>query len=256
MSAAEVAYTARIPYPDVIERGRQQTVALEMYRDGALAAPTASGSTLTIYKPDGTKLVDAGAITVTSSIATYTLTALVLAETIALGERYLQEWSLVMPDGSTRTYRRTMAVARRALFPVITDADLTAEYADLVTQLAGLYSSLQPLIDEAWKRIIRAAIRKGVLTYTVMDAEAFADWHRELTHFLAFKALYRATNNDRHRELFQWHSAKADAEAARMNFTEDADHDGKADSDSRQSVGMIVHPNVAPRSRLQRSPKW
>jgi hypothetical protein len=257
MSAAETVYTARIPYPDVIERGRLQTVALEMYRDGALVAPTQAGSTLTIYDPSNTAIVSAAAITVTSSIATYAIPALSLPATLALGEGYLQEWSLIMPgDTVPRVYRRTMALALRSLFPVITDADLTAEYPDLVTQLAGVMTHLQSLIDEAWKRIVRRVIRSGRYTYQIMDADSFADWHRELVHHLAFKAMFRASPNDRHRELYLWHFEKAKAEAASLSFTEDADHDGRADTAGRSSLGKVVHINVSPRARRRATNKW
>lgn len=257
MSAAEVIYSARIPYPDVIERGRQQVVTLEVYRSGALVEP-ASG-TLTIYKPDGTKLVDAGAVTITSSIARYTLTAGVLPTTLDLGEGYLEVWSLVMPDGETRAFHREMAVAVRALFPVVAVEDVEAEYPDLTDLFRGQDATLQGFLDEAWKRLIRKLIGRGILTYRVVSTEATADAHRELALYLAFKYAYTkqgAASSNRWQQLYETHLANYKAALGEMNFTEDADGDGLADSSSRRSGGTVVHLNAAPRVRLARSAKW
>jgi hypothetical protein len=255
VSAAETLYSARIPYADVVERGRQQVVALEVYRSGSLVAPTEAGSSLTIYKPDNTKLVDAGAVTVTGSIAQRTLTSVVLADSLDLGDGYLQEWTLVL-DGVPRTFRREMAVARRALFPVIADADLTDDYPDLLVQIAGISTTVQGFIDAAWKRIQRKLIAKGVHTYLVVSAASFADWHRELALYLTFKALFRATPSDRHRDLMAHHLNEAKLAAAELNFTEDADHDGRADSQNRVSASGPIFPNAAPRGRRRPTNRW
>ncbi len=144
--SAEPLYSARVPYPDVIERGRQQVVALEVYRDGSLVAPTEAGSSLTIYSPDGSKLVDAAAITVVAGIARYTLTALVLAATLSYGEGYLQVWSLVMPGGEVRPFPREMAVAVRALSPSVSVEDLEAEYPSIAAQFSGTGATLQDFL--------------------------------------------------------------------------------------------------------------
>jgi hypothetical protein len=259
MSAAETLYTPRIPYPDVVERARQQVVTLEVYRDGSIVAPTEAGSTLTIYKPDGTKLVDAAAVTVTSSIARYTLTAGVLPTTLDIGEGYLQVWSLVMPDGVTHTYHREMAIAVRALFPVVAVEDLEAEYPALATLFRGEGLSIQGFLDEAWKRLIRKLIGKGILTYRVVSTESTSDAHRELALYLVFKHAYQmqgAASSNRWQQLYETHLANYRAALAEMNFTEDADGDGLADSSSRRNPGTVVHLNAAPRTRLVRTAKW
>src|SRR3990167_3168203 len=102
MSAAEVLYSFAVPYPNILERQRQHILKMPAYRDGALIAPTAAGSSLTLYKPGGDELVDAAAVTVTNSVAQYTLAAATLSSSIAFGDGYTEVWTLVMPDGTTR----------------------------------------------------------------------------------------------------------------------------------------------------------
>ena len=66
MITIEPTYSARIAYPDCLVRGRSQTVRLELYRSGALAAPTEAGSTFALYGASGETLITASPITLTA----------------------------------------------------------------------------------------------------------------------------------------------------------------------------------------------
>lgn len=249
MSAGEVVYTARAPYPDVLERGRQQVVSLPTYRDGALAAPTASGSTFTLWGPasNTTPIVSAAAVTVTSSIATYTIPAATLPATLALGEGYLEEWALVMPDGTTRTYRRAAAIARRALYPVYTDADALGEYPGIQRDIASSATSLQQYIDEAWCQILGRLSERRVYPYLVMTADSFRDVHRHMALHLAFKSFFRgaAGSGEKWAELMRYHGDGAEKAWTTLTAQMDHDHDGFADSQARERASTIVHVNAA-----------
>ena len=138
-------FTARIPFPEYLERGRDQLVKLEVYRAGSLQAP--GSGTFSLFDPDGVAVVDAQAITVASSRAQYTIPASAIPTTTPVGEGWQEEWILTSPGGVTRTFRRYAAVVLRALFPVVTDADLLACYSDLDDLRPADRASYQDYID-------------------------------------------------------------------------------------------------------------
>lgn len=259
MSAAETLYTVRTPYPDILEMGREQVVSLPLYRSGALFAPTQAGSTVSIYKPDGTAIVSAGAVTVTSSVATYTIPASVLPTTLTpLGEGWREEWSLVVSgETSPRQYRREAVFARRSPYPTVTDADLVARYPDIVTQLGTIASSFQGFIDGAWGRILRHLIRGGHLTYLIVDLTGLHDWLENEVLTDVYWAFYRGgQGGEKWLKLAERHEAKARAFAESSNFTLDRNHDGKVDDSSRGSAGTVIHLNAAAPASFAGSPRW
>jgi len=246
MSAAETLYTARAPYPDVLERARQQVVALPVYRDGALAVPSAG--TFTLWGPGDhtTAIVAAAAVTVTSSIATYTLTTTHLAATRELGEGYLEEWALLI-DGVTHTFRRTAALARRALYPVYSDVDALAEYPALTRDIASTASSLQGYLDEAWRQILGTLAERRVYPYLVMTPDSFRSVHRHTTLHLVFKSFQRGGQGtaDKWMELARYHGEQAEKAWISLTTQMDLDHDGFVDSEARSRATNVIHVNAS-----------
>lgn len=260
MSAAETLYTVRTPYPDLLEMAREQVVSLPVYRNGALVAPTQAGSTVSIYKPDGTALVSAAAVVVTGSVATYTIPAASLPTTLTpLGEGWREEWALVMSGETTaRNWRREAAFVRRSPYPTVTDADLTARYPDIVTQLGTAASSFQAMIDAAWGRILRQLLRNGHLVYLITSLDGLHDWLENEVLTDAYWSAYRGTNgaSDKWLKLAERHEAKARAFSESSSFAVDANHDGRADSSSRTPAGTVIHPNAAPTNSYRPSRHW
>lgn len=245
MSAAEVIYTARAPYPDVLEVARTQTVSLPTYRDGSAAAP--SVGTFTLWGADQTAIVNAAAVTITSSVATYSISAATLPTTLALGEGYLESWALTMPDGVVHTFRRVAALARRALYPVYSDVDALAEYPGLTRDIASNATSLQGYVDEAWRQILGRLSERRVYSYLVMTADSFRDVHRHMTLHLAFKSMFRGVSGtgDKYAELMRYHAEGAEKAWIVLTAQMDHDHDGFADSQARERASTIVHVNAA-----------
>ncbi len=64
-------FSARIPFPEYLERNREQVVKLEVYRAGAIQAP--GPGTFSLFDPGGVAIVDAEAISVVTSRAQYTI---------------------------------------------------------------------------------------------------------------------------------------------------------------------------------------
>lgn len=245
MSASEIVYTARAPYPDVLERGRAQVVNLPTYRDGVAAAP-ASG-TFTLWSPSQVAIVLAQAVTITSNVATYSIAAVTLPATLALGEGYLEEWALVMPDGTTRTYRRAAALALRSLYPVYSDIDALAEYPGIQRDIASSATSLQGYVDEAWRQILARLAERRVYPYLVMTADSFRDVHRHMTLHLVFKSYFRgvAGTGEKWSELMRYHGEGAEKAWTSLTAQIDHDHDGYVDSEARERASTIVHVNAA-----------
>jgi len=141
-------YQARFRGPYQMERGKSQTLSVETRLDNAAAAP--SSGTVSVYRPDGTALVDAAAVVVASSVATYTFTP---AATEDYGKGWAVEWSLVMPDTATHDYRNSAALVRRILHPVISTQDLYELHPDLDPTATGSVAAS----GETWQSQIAAA---------------------------------------------------------------------------------------------------
>lgn len=258
MSAAETLYTARTAYPNLIERARAQVVTLPLYRDGALFAPTQASSTYSLYKPDGTAVVSAAAVTVSGSVAQYAIPAATLPASLEpLGEGWREEWALVISGETTaRNYRREAALVLRAAYPTVTDADLTALYPDLVTQLGTIGTNFQAQIDAAWARIVRALLRRGFASYLIVDMSALHDWLENEVLASIFRSFWRGAGGDRWKVLWDHHAELARDAAKGVNFTVDSNHDGKADDTARTAPGTVIHPNAAPSRSVARSTHW
>ena len=76
-------YTFAAQYPSLIVRGGACAVRLPAYRAGALVAPTSG--TYSLIAPGGAVIVNVAAVTVASSIATYTIPALSLPNGLSEG---------------------------------------------------------------------------------------------------------------------------------------------------------------------------
>jgi hypothetical protein len=258
MSNAETLYTVRDYGPDVLERARLQVVKCPLYRNGVLVAPTASGSTYTLYDEDGTTVLATGAVTVTADVAQYSIAAASIPATLGFGEKYRAAWLLVLPDGTTRTFRREVSIALQAINPVITDADLLAEYPDLARDLPSTASSWQGFIDEAWKRILARLRQKGAIPHLIVSDTELRDAHRELTLMLIAKWWrFKGTNAETWKEMQEYHAAAYEAAWTSANVRLDTDQDGAADGDGRTGLASTVtHINPAPRQSVAYSSDW
>lgn len=254
MSGQETRYSPLIPYPQLLIRGRAQRVSLAVYQSGALVAPTQAGSTYTLSSNSGTVIVSAAAVTVASSVAYYDLTAVQLAATLALGEGYQEVWSLVMPDGTTRSWVRPAALARYDLPMVLQDSHLEALYPNLSSERGPDQTSFQTQIDAAWDTLLRRLGSEGAYPYLLAhSAPDFLEPHRHLTLHLIFRWFYERTQAERYRDLYREHHALYEAAWTNLRPTGDWDHDGKVDDpEERRALSGIVHRGGAPsRWRLQ-----
>jgi len=257
MSSGETLYTARTPYPSVMGINRVNAVQMAIYRDGDLVAPTEAGSTFSLLSPDGTAVVNAQAITVDADgISTYSIAAALLDPDdtgITLGEGWQEVWSLIL-GGVPFPFDREAALARRPISPSISDVDLLASYPDLGAMRGSTVDNFQGFIDEAWKRIILRWLSEGGITYKVKSAYAFRTAHIDLTLGLFYRWLGKnQSGRGNYLELSDDHLKSYEREFARINVTEDLDHDGTVDApDQRSRRGVVLNPNVPPENKPRR----
>lgn len=238
MSSSEVLYTARVER-EYIERNRAQLLKCPAYRDGALAAP--SSGTVTVYNEADTKLVDAAAVTIASSVAQYSIGASTTADE-DLGEGWRVEWALVMPDTITHTFRVPAALVRRRLYPVVTDADLIRRHADLSDLMPTTLSSYQDYIDEAWGDIMERIVSRGMLPYLVMDAAALRRVHMYHALELIWVDFSTSAGDGRYLDLAKVYRDKFSEAWRELKFDYDLDNDGAADGDAgqKQSANPLI----------------
>ena len=236
----------RIRIPDVLERGKAFNAELPVYRSGSLVVPSAG--TFELLDENGDSIVAQTAITVVSSIATYSLNAIDLPITLELSDNYMQIWRLVLPDSETYEYRRPTALARCALYPVISDLDLEGEYSSIDHLLGAGSTSFQSKIDEAWVRVIQKVRDMGSLPYLIMSPQSLRSVHLNLTLYLIFKDASSvgmgqdSTYMDHareHRDLFN-------SEFKSLNFKYDVEQDGITDTKKR-TVTPVIWTNRPPR---------
>ena len=244
MSTTDTLYSARFLSPTLIERGRDNLVKAAVYRSGALAAP--SSGTVTVYE-SGTAIVDGAAVTVSGSIAQYTITAATIAS-LALDDGWRIEWSLVMPDGVTHVFRNDAALCRRRLYPVVSDLDLFRSHPDLdpshSASLVASGTNFQDFLDEAWAIIQLRLLNRGNRPNLVMSPSSFRGVHLYMTLELVFRHFATTAGDGKWEALASSYQDKADQSWSDLNFLYDSDDDGKIDDPSkRRSAASSIWTN-------------
>ena len=243
--ATDTIYAPQIRLVELLERGKAQTTQLAIYRDGGIVGPTAG--TYTLYKPDGSKMVDAATVSIVANVAQYTHAAVDLPDTLSLGEGYTQEWALTIA-GNVMTFRRMLALVKRRLYPVISDIDLTMTYSDLEDLRPASLTSYQQYIDNAWIVIMNKLRQDGAgYPYLICSPEAFRQVHIDLTLYYIFRDFHSSLGQSEGRFLDlakEHYKLYLDGITSGVNYVYDYDHDGVAgDANQRQSSRPVIYLN-------------
>lgn len=247
MPGSRLPYAARKPHGayEALVRGAECVTQCEMRRDGALVAP--SSGTYTLLGPTGSAVVDAAAVTVSGSVAEYTIPAATLASTLEYSSRYQERWSLVMPDGTTRVVRFEAALVPFELFCPVAQDDLVAgRYPLLVSLVGASLTDLQDYIDNAWDEFLEWLWGQERWPEMLTSVSAFRAPVREGALYLIFRSLFRQqSGTNRWHVLMDKHEAAMHAARAAFTSRVDEDLDGQADAEDRQGVSNIVHRGPA-----------
>ena len=238
--ATQRIYSPRIRIHDVLERARGCTIDLPIYRDNELVSPTAAYFRL--ENPEGNDVIARTAVSIVANVATYTIAPSELPTTLNLGDGYVQWWELTI-DGVVHTFKKPTAVALSALYPVISDLDLEAEYSDLASiRPSNLGSTYQTYIDEAWVQLIQRVRDQGNIEYLIMSPQSLRAAHKNLTFYLIFKDMDSSgLGEGRYLDLAREHRKQHEFDFKRLKFTYDMNQDGRQDDPNgrRANLGVI-----------------
>ena len=237
---SDTLYSARFELPDLIERGRANVVNCRVYRSGALASP--SSGTVSVYNAANFAVIDAAAVTVSGSVAQYSIGSAALASQ-SLEEGWRVEWALTMPDGVVHTFRNDAALVRARLYPVCTDVDIFRRHPDFdpsdaaSVAIAGI--NYQSYLDESWVEIQQGLIARGNRPNLVMSPSSLRFVHLYASLELICRH-FSSTSGDGSRwvSLADVYAQKTATAWTGLNFLYDSDDDGQADDPATRRSGL------------------
>lgn len=244
MSSSDTLYAARFDLPELLERGRDNVVRCPVYRSGAIVPPSQqAGATrsVAVYNADNTLVAGGGNLPVDGNGVTYgTISAASLAgQTYGDGWRIV--WSLTMPDGTMRTFDNETMLVRRALFPVVTEADLYRIASSLDPAGSACIhseSSFAAKLDEAWIQIQGRLLAKGNRPNLIVSPTALRDPHLYLTLALIFEDFSTRLNPAYTAIGMQYRGHYNDAFAQVRFLESNEDDDGTANSPARKGASV------------------
>lgn len=230
---------------ELLERGKDNTLRLRLYRDGAPRPPAVA--TISVYPPSGDALVSSVAASITPDGASYTLAG-ALTSGLGLGEHYRVVW---VADG--QVYDIPAALVRRVLYPTVTDVDVRRRWGYLDSGTRGSLTSAttwQAKIDDAWITILHRLLAGGRYPWRVLDPSAMREAHLLLTGTMIHDDLAARGNPvmaDRASQL----RSMFEAEWLRVPLVYDHDDDGRADGRDKLGADAPVWLGGAPTTRLR-----
>lgn len=245
MSTEETLYTARMIGVEALEAGRTQTLTCPVYRNGALVAP--SSGTITVYDASNVAIVSAAAITVTASVATYSLASTLIPTTMVYGNGWRIEFALLMPDSVVHTFRRDGALVRRRLYPVVTDTDLFRLHSDLSAVRPSGASSYQDYLDEAWAQIDSRLAQNARRPWLIMEPSALRNVHLFGTLAIIFRDFMTGSGEGgRWEALASHYEQKYTTEWDALTFTYDDTNSGQANKRKAAGVSSVFLSSGTP----------
>jgi hypothetical protein len=246
MPSGDTRYQARFETPEFLERGRNNPIECRVYSGSdTLVAPTSG--TVSVYDSAGTAVVDAAAVTVASSKATYTVLSTALTDR-ALEAGWRVEWTLLI-SSVTHVFRQSAILCRRILYNPVTEADLLRRHQDLDSLRESARSSYQDEIDEAWAETQNAIVARGNRPNLITDPSSLRAFVLHKTLGLVYENFWHGTQQDAYRLLFERHYEAAKTEWDAVAWQYDRDEDGVGDTGGTARAGRPVLTLSSPKSR-------
>lgn len=240
-------YQPQTPLPARLVREVATLSELPVYVDSTLTAP--GSGTYTLTRPDGTKAVDAQNVTITSSVATYTVT---LAATEAVGNGWQETW--VLTFGSTpRTFYRDAGCVLRAYPCVISTADCLQRHPELANQYPQGDSNAEKFVDEAQITVGLWLLQQGKDPWLVVSPYSFREPQLLLALCYWFRALATYAGDV---SRFQSYADKYEKDAmtalTNMRLTYDENQDNiPGISEEGQGAGAVLFLSSPPAGGFQ-----
>ena len=232
----------------MIERGKDQTVSVNIERSGA--SPTIVSATLTVFNQDGSVIKDAVACSVVPAGTGFASATIAAADTA--GETLARNWLLqfdVTIGGKVYRFYNDAVLCRARLYPPVGQTDLIARHSDVVNLVATSKANLQDYIDTAWADITGQMYSDAVpfwrfRTPSALRGPMFARCFELI--FRDYSTLFDA--GDRYSALSDRYAEQYDREMDRLRSKIDKDEDNILDGDSVPATASI-HLSSGPRRR-------
>jgi hypothetical protein len=234
----ETNWSFRSLYPDVLARGRTNTLSGTLQHSGT--APTITAATFRLYRPDGVEITGC-TLSLASNVATVSVPAASLPATLTLGEGYQEVWTFTV-GGVEYSYQRPAALALYQLVPAIHQSDVTARQPAVGRNL-GANVTVQSFMDQAWAQIIRAILTAGHLPYLIRTPDAMQEAHICLTLALALEAMALGSDNAVYQKLSESYRKQYSIAWNSISWQTDYDHTGKITDPSQRQIsrGGVMH---------------
>ena len=234
-------YTLRHGLPQMIERAKMQTVRASVYLDGQAVTP--DSGTYTLLDSNG-DTVTSGAVVASGTDATYSVGAASVPVTLLPRDDWQERWTLTLA-GVEQTFHRAAYLVLRVLYPVITDADLTARHTELLKIKSRYNSSFQPYLDFEWESMQRRLIAQGKRPQLILDAFAVTDYHIFRTLHAIFTDAYTSSGGQ-YAALSAYYAEEAEKSWNRLQFRYDTNEDNNIDGSDMRSGPSAIWIGGAP----------
>lgn len=237
MTTAAIAYRIHAPIPEFIIRDQDNAIQAKIYDEsGTLTAP--DSGTVTVYDSANTKIVDGAAVTITASIATYTIAAADLPTSKTLSDGWRIEWDLVIAT-DPYTFVRAAMLCRTDLYPTVISTDLEARHQNL-SRLIASGNDADDFISAAWEIVLRMLLKSGRLPYLILSPFSLHDALVLKSLELIFRDGHTAAGDGKYAELSDEYREQFAQEWATINFDYDFDEDGQVEVDEKAAAESVV----------------
>ena len=229
-------YSARFQGPTLIERGKDQTVSVDIEINGAPV--TLTSGAMTVYKPGGATLIDGVAGTVAGGVFTSATIGAALTSAEGLGQGWLVKMDLVI-GAATYTFYNDSILAAARLYPPISQSDLISRHSEALSLSST--ANLQHYITEAWRDITISLYTDGIPYWKWRTPSALRAVH--LSRSLELMFLDYATlmqGNDRYLQLASKYRQDYVAEYTQLRSTIDVGEDNNLDADKTSGAAVIM----------------
>ena len=189
---ASLAPASRLPH--LLVRGVAASVAIPLRHGSTAALVAPSGGTWALVKRDGTEL-DAGSVTIASSIANATITP---DADLDLGSGYELRWSLTI-DGAAWAHRAEVVIVQWVPRCSCSVADLYARLPELEHRIpqaqAVAGTGWQPQIDAAYAELLQTLIDSGQRPWEIVGCEGYSAWLVARAYQLAVETIPRGIDS-------------------------------------------------------------
>lgn len=231
------AVRARLPLPDLLERGQPNTLRAPLEDSGGPVSATSARLSIT---RGSTTLLDDVAATIVSGVPTYEWAP---ASTLELGDVVVR-WTIVTASYGTLSVRNDGVVCRVRLLCPIGAADLwplapSLNPAGDSPVSAMTLADFDAAVGEAWIAVQQRLLTAGRRQHLVIGAHALREVCQHHTLAIVWGALAHRLN-EAYRQLAIDHGTMLEAAWGRVRLVYDESDDGEPDAGRKAGQPAVL----------------